>query len=74
MESINLTQPESNIMELDKKAPEAEVVVAETEVVVAETQKLELVAGTVLIAPVANPLIQMAIDQAAERLAKELAQ
>lgn len=61
-------------MELDKKAPEAEVVVAETEVVVAETQKLELVAGTVLIAPVANPLIQMAIDQAAERLAKELAQ
>ena len=74
MESINLTQPESNIMALDNKAPEAEVVVAEAEVVVAETQKLELVAGTVLVAPVANPLIQMAIDQAAERLAKELAQ
>jgi len=54
-------------MALDKKAPEVEVVVA-------ETQKLELVAGTVLVAPVANPLIQMAIDQAAERLAKELAQ
>ena len=68
-------------MALDNKAPEAEVVVAEAEVVVAEaevvvaeTQKLELVAGTVLVAPVANPLIQMAIDQAAERLAKELAQ
>ena len=68
-ENINLTQPESNIMSLDKEAPEAEVVAD-----IAPTQEPKPVVETILVAPIANPLIQMAIDQAAERLAKELAQ
>ena len=53
----------------DKQAPEAEVVAN-----IAPIQEPKPVVETILVAPVANPLIQMAIDQAAERLAKELAQ
>lgn len=56
-------------MSLDKEAPEAEVVAD-----IAPTQEPKPVVETILVAPIANPLIQMAIDQAAERLAKELAQ
>ena len=58
-------------MALDNKAPEAEVVAVAD---IAPIQEPKPVVETILVAPVANPLIQMAIDQAAERLAKELSQ